>query len=225
MPRASEISLMKPLIAAIDIEGMHCASCVRRVERAIKRIEGVREASVNLATNRAHVTLSPPATLEKVSSAIDSIGFHARVESPGFAAIEVEKPRSFLIREIRLIVAAALAIPVLYWSMTMPKPEIGLLRLMAAMSAIVVFGCGAPIFRSAWRSLVSSRTSTMDTLIALGSSSAWIYSAVQVARGNRVDDYFDTSAMIVTFILLGRWLEDRARTRAGERSHHESLHP
>jgi P-type Cu+ transporter len=207
---------MKPEIAAIEIEGMHCASCVRRVERALKRVEGVREASVNLATNRAHVTLSPPATLERAAKAIEAVGFHAKLESAEGGSSSTEKPRPFLIREIRLVAAAGLAAPVLIWSMTMPTPDIGLLRLMAVLSALVVFGCGSPIFRSAWRSFISSRSATMDTLIALGSLAAWSYSFAQTVRGIRSDDYYDTASMIVTFILVGRWLEDRARTRAGE---------
>jgi heavy metal translocating P-type ATPase len=195
---------------------MHCASCVRRVERALKRIEGVREASVNLATNRAHVTFSAPANATMAVAAIERAGYRAKLDRGDLFSSDPEKMRPLLLREVRLVAAAGFGIPVFYWSMTVMEPASGLLWLMSVMSAVVVFGCGAPIYQAAWRSLIASRTATMDTLIAIGSASAWFYSIVPLIHGRRGDEYFDTAAMIVAFVLLGRWLEDRARLRAGE---------
>ena len=213
----------------LDITSMTCASCARRVERAIGKVAGVQAVAVNLATESA--TVQGSATAAAVVSAVETAGYGAaerRAEAPVAAAghpeRETDTPRSeaYAQSQQRLFIAAALLSgPVLALSMLMLRfPGSALVELI--LTTVVVFVCGWQFFATAGR-LARHLAANMDTLIALGAAAAYGYSvytlAVAISEQGPLAAhpplYFETAAIIVTLILLGRWLEARAKGRAG----------
>jgi Cu+-exporting ATPase len=211
--------------SALDLQGMHCASCVARIERSLKKVAGVTDASVNLATNRARVTFDPlQVTQEAMIAAVEKAGYGA---TPVADARPKEAVRGRDLALAELIGAAALTLPVLVLSMTgmtashaggmdvggMERPH-PTLWLFAALTTTVVFGFGRQFFTGAWNALRHGGAATMDTLVALGASASYFYSLAELIWADRPQVYFETSAAIVTLILMGRWLEARAKRRA-----------
>jgi len=211
----------------LTLGGLHCAACVARVERALSAAPGVELALVNLATRQAKVRYNPQATnLEALSSVVKEAGYE--VEG---AAREQQPPREpeAEVREFRnrFLVALILSLPV--WACMIPpvEPSLGLGHramnlILLALSTPVMFYSGASFFSGAW-SAARHRATNMDTLVALGTSAAYFYSAwvtlfpeTIAAAGHAPAVYYDTALMIITFILLGRWLEARTRGRASE---------
>jgi len=212
--------------SAFSIEGMHCASCVGRIERVIKKVEGVEDAVVNLATNRARVTFDPSRTsAREVIDVVEKAGYGAKPFISGSAPATVQTRNTAL---MELIGAAVLTLPVLIVSMVamLRKPaDTGMagmvqsgvpaeLWLFAALTAIVVFGFGRQFFTGAWSALRHGGGATMDTLVALGASTGYVYSLYELIADPHPQVYFETSATVVTLILMGRWLEARAKRRA-----------
>ncbi|HEX2088535.1 MAG TPA: heavy metal translocating P-type ATPase [Actinomycetota bacterium] len=193
----------------LDIEGMTCASCVNRVERVLKRQDGVVEASVNLASRTAKVRTTLP-DIPRLTAAVEKAGYGARphVEQPSAG----DESRYYL---TRLIVAVAFTVPVLWLTFVVPHADWSM-WVAGLLTAPVQFYAGWPFIRSAAKA-TRHRTSTMDTLVAVGSLTAFVYSAWAVIAA-RHDHYFDTAAVIVTLILLGKVLEARARANAGDAS-------
>jgi len=202
---------------------MHCASCVARIERSLKKVTGVEEAHVNLATNRASVTFDPARTsLAAMVAAVEKAGY-------GAAPVPVARPQEAEAPErdmalLGLVGAAVLTLPVLALSMTGmaahgmsgPGRPARAEWLFAALTTIVVFGFGRQFFSGAWSALRHGGAATMDTLVALGASASYFYSLAELVWAPRPQVYFETAATIVTLILLGRWLEARARRRAAD---------
>ena len=192
----------------LDIEGMTCASCVQRVERALEGVPGVEAASVNLATRTATVLGEPDGSLAPLVEAVRGVGYGAREHterrSPG------DEARVFA---VRLAVAVPLTLAVLWLTFALPQ-ETWAQRLAWALTTPVVFYAGWPFLRAAARA-ARHGTTTMDTLVAIGSVSAYAYSVAADLLG-RDDRYFDTAAVIVTLILVGKLLEARARASAGD---------
>jgi Cu+-exporting ATPase len=201
-----------PLVAQTEqvlaIEGMTCASCVGRVERALRRVPGVSDAAVNLATGRARVTASGSATLKRLAAAVREAGYDARpVPQPADDAARVATRSR---RELwRVIAAAALSAPLLA-GMALHVLGTGVMLpgwLQLALAAPVQFWLGARFYVAGWKAL-RARTGNMDLLVALGTSAAFGLSLYALAAGGAL--YFESSALIITFVLLGRWLEARA---------------
>ena len=204
-------------LQAFDLQGMHCASCVARIERSLKKVVGVEDAAVNLATNRASVSFDPAR-----ASAASLI---AAVEKAGYGATPVAdiRPQENTVGRdtalFELVGAAMLTLPVLALSMaSMGKGHlawpIGENWAFAALTTVVVFGFGRQFFLGTWNALRHGGAATMDTLVALGASAAYFSSLAELIWSPRPRVYFETAATIVTLILLGRWLEARARRRA-----------
>ena len=196
----------------LDIEGMTCASCVQRVERALERVPGVEEASVNLATRTATVRASgerpPGATLDPLVAAVRRVGYGAREHTEQRSP--ADEARAYA---VRLAVAIPLTVAVLWLTFVAPHASWSQ-DLALLLTTPVVFYAGWPFLRAAARSARHGST-TMDALIALGSISAYGYSVAADILG-RHDHYFDTAAVIVTLILVGKLLEARARASAGD---------
>ena len=211
----------------LTLGGLHCAACVARVERALIAAPGVELARVNLATRRAKVRYNPRVTnLAALKEAVTAAGY--AVED---AAREQAPPPSpeAEVREFRnrFLVALVLSLPV--WAAMIPPVTAGLglghqalAFLLLAFSTPVLFYCGASFFRGAVNAARHFSTN-MDTLVALGTSAAYFYSAwvtffpqTVAAAGHAAAVYYDTALMIITFILLGRYLEARTRGRASE---------
>ncbi|MCQ8242319.1 heavy metal translocating P-type ATPase [Rhizosaccharibacter radicis] len=214
-----------------DIEGMHCAACVRRVEKAIARVEGVDGVVVNLATGRGTATPPPgmasdPAWRERIAVSVTGAGF---VLHPVRDAAAVTRDETAALRGLRrdLAVAAALTVPVAALAMLLPMVPGGRNGGIAAGSAVaqlvlsglVLFGPGARFLRLGIPGLLRG-TPDMNALVSLGAGSAWGFSLAVLARaliaGAPVPGtYFEAASVVVTLVLAGRLMEARARGQTG----------
>jgi P-type Cu+ transporter len=192
----------------LELEGMTCASCASRIERGLNGLDGV-QASVNLATEQAAVHYD--------ESSLDVDALLAAVEEAGYRASPVgerdEEPRETV--RVRLAISAALTVPLALVAMVPPLQFDGWEWLAFALATPVVFVAGWPFHRVAARNL-RHRAVTMDTLVSLGTLSAWTWSTAALLFVEGADTYFEVAGVITTLILLGRFLETRARRRAGE---------
>ncbi|MCW2817471.1 MAG: actP, partial [Marmoricola sp.] len=196
------------------VGGMTCASCVGRVEKKLNRLDGVT-ATVNLATASAHVEFDPALADEDLLVAtVERTGYTASLPSPeDDPAVDQADHARALLR--RLLVAVPLTAVVLVLAMAPGVPRLPWLQLVLATP--VVAWAGWPFHRAA---AVNARhgASTMDTLVSLGTLVAFAWSVVQLLAGG-MHLYLETAATVTTFLLLGRWLEARAKARAGSALH------
>ncbi len=192
----------------LELEGMTCASCAARIERGLNGLEGV-QASVNLATEQAAVRFDESSLgVDALLAAVEAAGYRA---SP--AGEREDEPRETI--RTRLTIAAALTVPLALVAMVPPLQFDGWEWLAFALATPVVFVTGWPFHRAAVRNL-RHRAVTMDTLVSLGTLSAWTWSTAALLFVQGADTYFEVAGAITTLILLGRFLEARARRRAGE---------
>jgi Cu+-exporting ATPase len=216
-----------PSPAGLDLRivGMHCAACVSRVEQALGSVSGVAEATVNLATERAHLTLAAPVPPAELVQAVRSAGYEARfVTAAGEDEAErLERAARLGSLTRRLVWACVLGAPVVVlgnFGMLPPLAAVGLETqnwIQLALATPVQWWVGWPFMRGAWRA-VAHRSADMDLLIGSGTLAAYVYSAaVTVAPqafrsiGVPAHAYFDTAVVIIALILLGRRLEAGAR--------------
>lgn len=198
---------------SVAIEGMTCASCAALIQLAVGRDPRVRTASVNYASETATITgsLDRPA----VAKLVASLGYAARpMDSLAQRRQVIERERLRLAEaKRRALWAGALTVPVMIIGMAMPRSWPWKL-VELALTAPVVLGAGRPFFDRAVK-LARHRSASMDTLIAIGAGSAFGHSVVSLL-GRRHHLYFEAAAGIVAFVLLGRWLEERAKGKAGD---------
>lgn len=193
----------------VRIEGMSCASCVRRVEKALGSVPGVSHAAVNLATETARVDSDAPLAFAALQQAIGKAGY---------SASEVAAPATQhapLIPEgLAVLLAAALSLPLVvpmvaeWFGGHVMLPA----WLQWALATPVQFVFGARFYRAGWKALKAG-SGTMDLLVALGTSAAYglsVYLALAPQDG-MLHLYFEASAVVVTLVLLGKWLEARAK--------------
>ena len=197
----------------IRVEGMTCGACAARVETALGAADGVLDARVNFASSRATVLHDGTTDDVGLRRAVERAGYSVPVDAA--ADGESERRRIAGLRR-RLIVAVVAGLPVVAVSMVPPLRFDGWRWGALVASALVVFGSGWGFHRAALRNL-RHRAATMDTLVSLGTTAAWVWSAVVLLAG--VDDghvYFETGTVIVALVVLGKWLEARATRRSGE---------
>ncbi|MBS3963036.1 MAG: copper-translocating P-type ATPase [Methylomonas sp.] len=197
----------------LAIEGMSCASCALLIEMMLNRDERVKSASVNFATQTINV--QGQLTRADVASQIEKLGYGALMVdtlSQRKKLIEKEQLRIDAARR-RFVWAGLLTLPVVGIAMAMNTSRWAH-ALQWALTTQVVFGTGSQFFSKAYR-LAKQRAASMDTLIALGVGSAYGYSIPALFR-RRGHVYFEAAAAIITFVLLGRYLEERAKGKAGE---------
>jgi P-type Cu+ transporter len=197
--------------AAFDIGGMTCASCVSRVERALRAVPGVIEASVNLATNRADVLHSGADTAALVA-AVQRAGYEAHaVAAHGPAATLASADAGW-----RVALAALLSAPLVLPMLAELFGRHGMLPAawQFALATPVQFWLGARFFRAGWKALRAG-SANMDVLVALGTSAAYGLSLVLWWRDPQGMPhlYFESAAVVITLVLLGKWLESRAKRR------------
>lgn len=201
-----------------DITGMHCAACVKRVETVVSKVEGVDSVKVNLLTRKARVDYLAGANVEsdRIVEAITNIGFGATESDESKKEIEKVNVRPHI---IRLVIAAAMAIPMM---INMGLHHLGFTALPVwvefILATVAQFGPGLMFYKSAW-SAVKSGALTMDVLIVLGTTVAYTYSIYNwlfVPELGASGIYFETSAWLITFILLGKLLEEVAKGRTSE---------
>ena len=207
----------------LDVDGMHCASCITRVEAALLGIPGVVEAHANLATNQASIVADRPSVAtSQLVAAIREAGYDAQL-----AASPEEAAESMFLREQqearfwrrRLIVAVVLLGPILLAGRLSSSrfPQMGG-WVQFLLATLVQFYVGWPYVLGAWRRLRHGSTN-MDTLIALGTGTAYVAGIVGLVRGAAMLTFHD-AAMILTFITLGKYLEVKAKGRASRAIRH-----
>jgi Cu+-exporting ATPase len=213
----------------LDITGMTCASCANRIERKLNKLTGVR-ASVNFATERATVDHPADITVDRLLDTVRAAGYRATEPTPE-PEPESEESSSTALR-LRFVVSAALALPVLVVSMV-PAAQFPYWTWveLALITPVVAWGAW-PFHRAAVRNLLH-RAATMDTLVSLGITVAYLWSIYALLftgagnpnlragfsllpmAGTGAMTYFDVAAGVTAFLLLGRWLEARSRRKAG----------
>lgn len=204
----------------LEISGMTCAACAGRVERGLRKLEGVRSAAVNLATERAHVVADGSVTAAALVAAVTRAGYEARPVSD--TAIARDEAREGLARRLRreridLGLAAALTLPLLAM-MALGAAGVDLMLpgpVQAALATPVLFWCGRGFFRQAWRA-IRHGYGTMDVLVVLGATAAWLLSMANLLTRAMPQLYFEAAAAVVTFVLLGKHLEAIAKSRAAD---------
>jgi P-type Cu+ transporter len=216
-----------PKTTQIQIGGMTCASCVARVEKSVSKVEGVDEVAVNFANSVGTVT-HHGANPDEMIKAIESAGYSASVKGDDIhshhtqdehaahmAAESAEQMRS---SKLELILAAFLTVPTILISMAWHPRPVWVNWTLFALATPVIFYAGRQFFRNTWNA-AKHFTTTMDTLIAVGTTAAWTYSLyglVVFSSNSHMQSehiYFEVGAGIVVLVLLGRYLESKAKTR------------
>jgi Cu+-exporting ATPase len=212
---AAATDAAKPVEVELDLEGMTCASCAMRIEKKLNRLDGVA-ATVNFATERATVHFDGDVPVERLLGAVEAAGYHAHVAPPpheAHAGHHHDEPLAILRR--RLGVAIVLTVPIVLLAMVPPLRFGGWEWVALVLSSPVVFYSGIGFHRAALKS-ARHLEATMDTLISLGTLAAWTWSTVVLVGGIATDTYFEVAAVVTTLILLGRFLEARAKGRSSE---------
>jgi Cu+-exporting ATPase len=226
-----------PIEVALPVAGMTCASCVNRIERFLRRTPGVEEASVNLATELATIRYLPDvAGRSEIADAIEAAGYELKpgaFERTGVGgqvassladdeaaedARRATEAATLLRQSIAAVVVAVVLMVVMWWPQTIIAME-DLNKLALWPATIVQFWAGGRFLSAAWRA-ARHRSANMDTLVAVGTLAAWSYSVfvtlypeIVHEAGMHPETYFDSAAVIIGLILLGRWLEARAKSR------------
>ncbi len=212
-----------------SIKGMHCASCVMILESSLKKVEGVLGATVNLATERATVTYDPAVvTDEKLSSAVSNVGYQAMVNEEVKTEDEEQKEKQQELKKLKFKVIFSLILgglilwggfPGLMKTAPMILQNFWVQMLLATP---VQFWAGFGFYKAAI-SAIKHRTANMDTLVVIGTTMAYIYSAfvtvlpeLVMKIGIEAMPYFDTGAVIIGLILLGRYFEAKAKAGTSE---------
>jgi len=222
-------------LAELSVEGMTCAACVNRVERALGKVEGVVEANVNLATERATVRFQPGLAEGVLEEAVRKAGYEVRQVSDTQKRDEVEREaRAAELKRLErdLLLAALFTVPLFLLEMgTMLIPPLHAWvdswlpmqsrnLVMFVLATVVQFGPGRRFYRYGVPSLLRGAPD-MNSLVVLGTTAAYGYSVVATffpswLPAGTAHVYYEASAVIITLILLGRWFEARAKGRTGE---------
>jgi P-type Cu+ transporter len=224
----------EPIELSLAIEGMTCASCVNRIERYLSKTDGVIEASVNLATERATVRFDPELTARTdLVGAVEAAGYDVRPEPTGSVAgttstieavDDIEAARAHEQRDMGIKAIVALVVAAGIFLLTVFADQPGLVpedvnRLAMLPATFVMFWAGGGFIRKAWKG-ARHGTVSMETLVAIGTLAAWSYSTVVtlwpelvIGAGIEPFTYYETAAAIIGLVLVGRWLEARARSQ------------
>ncbi len=221
----------------LAISGMHCASCAGIIERSLKKVPGVKEAIVNFASEKATVTLLGGVEIGELKSAVKKAGYQAEeidVKDTEWESKKREVEMKSYFR--KFLFSAILSSPMLYFmfldffawlpARAFLMPYIGVVSLVLA--APIQFVIGRGFYRGMWSAL-RMRTFNMDSLIAIGTSTAFFYSlavfiiyaitnnSITGLNGEKIPDlYFETAAFLITFVILGKWLEARTKGKTSE---------
>jgi Cu+-exporting ATPase len=223
---------------SLNVFGMHCASCAGLIERALKKLPGMKEAHVNYGSEKAHIVYEAGMiTLDQIQAVIKKAGYRAETIDEKDRDAE-RKRREAEIRDYqrKFLVGLILSIPLLYFMLleffpSLPFGEqilsrMGFISLLLAIPAQFILGYG--FYRGMWSSL-RMKTFNMDSLIAIGTSTAFVYSLYEFVRfvvinrsvwapmGSKIPDlYFEIGVFLITFVLLGKWLEARAKGKTSD---------
>lgn len=208
------------------VSGMHCASCAILIGKALQNVNGVKTANVNYANEQAFVEYDSPANMDLLIKAVIASGYKAVLPSDPeseFESIEKEKATALKQQKTKLYISSFLTILLLLGSM-LPSVFSFLASpyLMLILSTPIQFWIGLDFYKSAFSAL-KNKSANMDTLIVLGTSAAYFYSVFALVYSQQLMDvdvmphlYFETAATIITLILLGKFLETRAKSQTSE---------
>ena len=221
-----------------NITGMHCASCAGLIERGLKKVNGVKTLNVNFAAEKARVVFDSSLTsIDQLISAVEKSGYKARVAEASNPEAE-QRQRENVIKTYwrKFFWGLILSVPMFYFMLLdffsfLPGraallPYIGIVSLILTMPVQFIIGAG--FYKGMWSSL-RMKTFNMDSLIAIGTSTAFFYSLVQFMayalktggliglNGAKIPElYFETAAFLITFVMLGKWLEAKAKGRTSD---------
>ena len=199
----------RPQRIELAISGMTCATCATRIEKRLNKLDGVA-ASVNFASEHASVAFDAARVgVEELIGAVEAAGYGAALPE---AVTDGDPSRPY---RWRLVLAVVLSVPLAIFAWVSDSRPPGWEWASLVLATPVVFYAGWPFHRAA---VTNARhgVATMDTLISVGTLAAWVWSTVVLAAGMSTSVYFDTAGAITTLILLGRYLEARAKRRSGE---------
>ncbi|MEK5441189.1 heavy metal translocating P-type ATPase [Fredinandcohnia sp. FSL W7-1320] len=215
----------------LEISGMHCAACATRIEKVVSKIEGVEEVHVNLTTEKGRVTFTNTLTnINEIINRINKIGFEAKIDRKSNLQSEIEKRRDITILKWKFFVSALLTFPLAWamfshfkWASFVKVPEVFINPLFQfAITIPIQFIIGFQFYERAWKSLKSG-SANMDVLVVLSTSAAFFYSHYLTFTHLGFSGppqstvlFYETSAFIITFILLGKLLEARTKMRTTE---------
>ena len=217
----------------LALSGMHCSSCAGLIERGLKKVSGVSAVNVNFAAEKARVVFdASQTTVEELIRAVEKSGYKARLAVSGDAEAErKEREKGIRVYWKKFVCGLVLSLPMLYFMLLdffwfLPGrvailPYIGIVSLI--LTTPVQFIIGAGFYKGMWSSL-RMKTFNMDSLIAIGTSTAFFYSLWQFAsyvaetgsvvglNGEKIPEiYFETAAFLITFVILGKWLEAKTK--------------
>ncbi|MEK7607153.1 MAG: heavy metal translocating P-type ATPase [Patescibacteria group bacterium] len=217
---------------------MHCASCSALIERAIKKLPGVKEANVNYGAEKARVIYDGGrVTVDQIKNAVKAAGYRAEVADQKDREFERKKrEQEIRVYQRKFLTGAVLSLPLAYFMLLdfFPKlpfgesilSRMGFISLLLAIPAQFILGAG--FYRGMWSSL-KMKTFNMDSLIAIGTSTAFFYSFYEFTRyaigngtvwapmGSKIPDlYFEIGVFLITFVLMGKWLETRAKGKTSD---------
>jgi Cu+-exporting ATPase len=222
----------------LAISGMHCASCAGLIERGLKKVSGVKTVNVNFAAEKARVIFDTSlVSTDQIIKAVEKSGYKARVAGMGDPETE-RKQREQVIKGYfkRFLWSLILSLPMLYFMLldffsflpgrAVLLPFVGLVSLVLTIPVQFIIGAG--FYKGMWSSL-RMKTFNMDSLIAIGTSTAFFYSLVQFViyvvqtgsviglNGEKIPElYFETAAFLITFVILGKWLEAKTKGRTSD---------
>ena len=206
---------------SFPIIGMHCASCAKLIERKLQKIEGVKTASVNYGSEEAVVECSIDVKDQDLANAVEEAGYKAIIKTDEEKDVnqikEEEKKRELENLKIKTIFSIVVSIFVVLgsfpeWFNFVPQFLSNPFTLLL-LSTPVQFWAGKSFYQATLSGL-KNRTASMDTLIAIGTSSAWGYSLISTFKGGHL--YFDTATVIIALILLGQFLEAKAKAHTSD---------
>lgn len=205
----------------LQVKGMHCASCATLLTKALSKAEGVKEATVNYATAKATVHFDEKKTNEeKFIQIIKDKGYDASLLTEGLHSLEKEAElMKEEIEEIKklFLISFLFAFPAFVFGMIFPRIGLNIPYIQYIswiLATPVQFYVGWQFYKGTWHAL-RNKTANMDTLIALGTSAAYLFSVYQVLAGN-TEQYFEVSAILITFVVMGKWLEAIAKGKTSE---------
>ncbi|MFA6891144.1 MAG: heavy metal translocating P-type ATPase [Sphaerochaetaceae bacterium] len=196
----------------ICVGNMECAACSASVERVLKKLDGMQQVAVNLATEKAHVEYDPQKlSMERIEQTIRKAGFTV-IENE--AEQKEEKDTQMLSRRIRLWVAICISVPLMVFSMghmfglpTFPP-------LVQLILATAVMGCGYTFFTLGYKNLFLLHPN-MDSLVAVGTTASYLYSIANMIKGEHMHLYFEGVGTIITLVMLGKYMEAKSKDKTG----------
>jgi Cu+-exporting ATPase len=236
----SPVSHTQPISGAgrvqLSLFGMHCASCAGIIERAIKKVPGVVNVHVNFAAEKALVTVEPGTKDQLLMDAVKKAGYRAEMIKAGDTEYDTRKREQEISSYwYKFIASFILSLPMLYFMFfdffpwfpgrASLLPFVGVVSLVLTLP--IQFIVGAGFYKGMWSSL-RMKTFNMDSLIAIGTSTAFFYSLVNfilyavrnnsvIGLGEKIPDlYFETAAFLITFVILGKWLEARTKGKTSD---------